>query len=87
MCISAVTASLIASGVGAVASIEQGRQQRKAVQSSMKAQAESEARAAQAGNAAAAARRAAMRRNSLATGAGMAESGIASGGRATLGGP
>lgn len=87
MCISAVAASLIATGVTTVASMEQARQTRKGVQSQMKAQAETEARAAQAGNAAVAARRAAMRRNSLTTGAGMAESGMSSGGRATLGGP
>lgn len=87
MCISAAVASLIATGVGAVSAVEQARQTRKGVRAQMIAQADAEARAAQSGNAATAARRAALRRNSLATGAGMAESGISSGGRATLGGP
>lgn len=86
MCISMATAALIgagASAVGTIASIDNARRSRNHASDAARAAAETEARAAQSSNATLAARRRAMKANSLTTDA---STGMASAGRATLGG-
>ena len=88
MCVSVAAATLFSTAASTAVGLYSARSQRKEAKRQEAALAQTEARAVQSGNAATAARRAAMRKNSLSTGAGaLADTGMSSSGRATLGGP
>lgn len=84
MCISAITASLLAAGAGVAGTIYSADQSRKAMHSQMDMARDADTKAAQTANARLAQRRRALSSNSLI--ADSSTSGMASAGRATLGG-
>lgn len=90
MCISAATAMLIAAGTSAAATIYSADRQRKsaneAADAARNAQAQAETASTQTANARIAQRRRALAANSLVTDQSAGQTGMASAGRASLGG-